>query len=164
MKREGEDDKARLGLVASPGGHIYELYLLREFWEKYDRFWVTFDSPDTRDLLEGEHVYWLPSMPRYPYQIWRTFYQYARALARCIQILRRERPAAVISIGANIGAPAIHAATLLGIKTIHIELSGRIQRLSLTGFLVYPVANYFLVQWPDLAERYKRVRYEGRTI
>jgi beta-1,4-N-acetylglucosaminyltransferase len=164
MTEEGAGRKIRLGLVASPGGHIYEMYLLKDFWQKQDRFWITFDSPDTRDLLESERVYWVPPMPRYPGQIWKSFYPYCRALTQCLRIFRRERPSVVVSIGANIGASAIHAATLLGIRTIYIELSGRIQNLSLTGKMVYPVTNYFLVQWPELAARYPRARYEGRTI
>lgn len=164
MSSQGGQWKARLGLVASPGGHIYELFSLKNFWQNHERFWITFDSSDTRDLLDGEIVYWLPPMPRYPYQIWRSFFQYCRALVHCLRILRRERPSVVISIGASIGAPAIHVAKLLEIKTIHIELSGRIKALSLTGKMVYPVADYFLVQWPELAAKYHRARYEGRII
>ena len=154
----------RLALVASPGGHIYEMCLLKEFWQKHDRFWITFDSSDTRDLLEGERVHWVPPMPRYPGQVWRSFYQYCRALIQCVRIFRRERPSVIVSIGANVGASAIHAAKLLRIKTIYIELSGRIENLSLTGKMVYPVVDHFLVQWPELAKRYRRTRYEGRTI
>lgn len=32
----------RLLLIASSGGHIYEMFCLREFWQDKDRFWVSF--------------------------------------------------------------------------------------------------------------------------
>ena len=47
----------KIGLVGSSGGHLTHLYMLKPFWQKKDRFWVTFDKEDARSLLEGERVY-----------------------------------------------------------------------------------------------------------
>ena len=36
----------KICLVGSSGGHLTHLYLLKNFWEKEERFWVTFDKED----------------------------------------------------------------------------------------------------------------------
>ena len=44
-------------LVGSSGGHLTHLYMLKPFWEKTERVWVTFDKEDANSLLTGEKVY-----------------------------------------------------------------------------------------------------------
>lgn len=44
-------------LVGSSGGHLMHLYMLKPFWEKIERFWVTFDKEDAKSLLENEKMY-----------------------------------------------------------------------------------------------------------
>jgi hypothetical protein len=53
---------------------------------------------------------------------------------------------------------------ILGIKTIYIESLTRVRTLSLSGRLVYPVAQYILVQWPELAYKYKKAIFRGQVI
>ncbi|KAH8554914.1 UDP-N-acetylglucosamine transferase subunit ALG14 [Umbelopsis sp. PMI_123] len=56
---------------------------------------------------------------------------------------------------------------LLGIKHIrivYIESFARVKSLSVTGRLLYPVVDYFLVQWPELVERYPRAMYNGVLV
>ncbi len=53
---------------------------------------------------------------------------------------------------------------MLGIKTVYLELMTRVKRLSLTGALVYPVVDHLLVQWPELAAKYKKAVFKGRLI
>jgi|GEM_PF-6039383 len=48
------DDQLNVGLVGSSGGHLAHLLILKPWWENHDRFWVTFDMPDSHDLLESE--------------------------------------------------------------------------------------------------------------
>jgi UDP-N-acetylglucosamine:LPS N-acetylglucosamine transferase len=70
----------------------------------------------------------------------------------------------VLTTGANIGAVAVHAAFLLRIKTVYLELTGRVSSLSLSSKLVYPFASHLLVQWEELANQYGRTEYQGRVI
>ena len=51
------EKKLNVCLVGSSGGHLTHLYMLKPFWEKHERFWVTFDKEDARSLLEGEEMY-----------------------------------------------------------------------------------------------------------
>jgi beta-1,4-N-acetylglucosaminyltransferase len=55
-------------------------------------------------------------------------------------------------------------AKLLNIETIYIESLSRRHKLSLAGKLVYPITTEFIVQWPELAERYQGVKYRGGLL
>jgi len=150
----------KIALVCSSGGHFLELHALKEFWQKAERFWVTFPGPDTKNLLDekGEKVYW-------------AFHPTNRNLKNLIKnfrlagsILKREKPDAVISTGAGVAVPFILRARLAGIRTVFIESLTFTRELSLTGRLVYHVSDQFLVQWPELCQHYQRARFQGQVI
>jgi UDP-N-acetylglucosamine:LPS N-acetylglucosamine transferase len=80
-------------------------------------------------------------------------------------ILRREKPAVVLSMGAEIAIPFFYCARLLGINTVFIESWCRVQTLSRTAKLVYPVADVFWVQWPQLLDRCgPKAQFKGAVL
>lgn len=147
----------KICLVCSPGGHFLELYLLKSFWGKYDRFWITFQSADTQDLLKNEKVYWCQPVSRNPLK-------YLKALIRSLFILRRETPDLVLTMGANIGAVFVHAAFFLRIKSVFIELTARVIDLSLSARLSRPFANHLLIQWEEMKRFLAGVEYKGKVL
>ncbi|EIE86577.1 hypothetical protein RO3G_11288 [Rhizopus delemar RA 99-880] len=50
------------------------------------------------------------------------------------------------------------------IEIIYIESFARVHTLSLTGKLLYPFADRFLVQWPELSSRFQRAEYQGVLV
>ncbi|MDO8551806.1 MAG: hypothetical protein Q7S03_03970 [bacterium] len=48
----------KVGLICSRGGHLYQLYSLRKWWGKYDRFWITGKGKDSKYLLQKERIYY----------------------------------------------------------------------------------------------------------
>lgn len=119
-------------LVASPGGHIDELYDLapRITGVGSDRRWVTSKTPHTARLLAQEPTQWVaPIASR----------QGGRALAQLPQalvLIRRYRPDLVISTGAALAMPYLLAASLLRVETHYIESATRLDGPSLTGRMV----------------------------
>ena len=148
----------KLCLVASSGGHLLELLSLRAAWEAHERIWVTFQTEDAHNLLEGERVIWA----FYPTN--RSVRNLLRNLALAWRLLRTERPAMVISTGAGVAVPFLWVGRWLGVRTIYIESLARIQSLSLSGKLLYPIVNRFFVQWPDLVPRYPKAVYGGLVL
>ena len=148
----------KLCLVASTGGHLLQLCALKEAWGQHDRFWVTFDKIDARTLLKDERVVWA----HHPTN--RNLMNLFRNLRLAWNLLRRERPDAVISTGAGVGVPFIWMGRLLGIRTVFIESITFIRRPSLSGRLVYPVVDRDMVQWPELAARCRKAIYKGRVL
>jgi UDP-N-acetylglucosamine:LPS N-acetylglucosamine transferase len=81
------------------------------------------------------------------------------------RILLRERPDVLISLGAEIAIPFFYLAKLFNIKTLFIESWCRISTLSKTGKLLYPIADEFWVQWPQLLSvAGPKAHYKGAVV
>ena len=50
---------------------------------------------------------------------------------------------------------------LLDTDIVFIESFCRVQKLSLTGRLLYYISDKFIVQWPELLSQYSRAEYLG---
>jgi len=50
------------------------------------------------------------------------------------------------------------------VKIIFIESFARVEHLSLTGKILYYLADRFLVQWPELKQQYPRSEHLGLLI
>jgi len=148
----------KICLVCSSGGHFSQLYSLRKFWEEFEHFWVTFPGRDTTSLLRNEKTYWA----YYPTN--RNIKNLIKNKSLAIKILKKKKPDIVISTGAGVSVPFIYIAKLLRIKTIYIESLTRINGLSLSAKLVYPVVDHLIVQWPELENRYGKAKFVGQVI
>lgn len=75
--------RQRALFVASSGGHVSELlHLQPHFSAADDSLWVTFDTPQTRSLLQGRRVEFIPYVrPRDPAGVLRSVPRFARILA-----------------------------------------------------------------------------------
>ena len=140
----------KVALVGSSGGHLAHLSLLKKFWENEERFWVTFDKPDARSLLKDEVFY-----PCY-FPTNRNIRNTVKNTILAIKILIKEKPDLIISSGAAVAVPFFWVGKLLGAKTIYIEIFDRIEKPTLTGKLVYPVTDKFIVQWDELKKVYPK--------
>ena len=140
----------KICLVGSSGGHLAHLYMLKPLWENQERFWVTFDKEDARSLLAGEKMY-----PCY-YPTNRSLKALLINIRLAAKVLRMERPDLIISCGAAVAVPFFYIGKLLKIKTIYIEVFDRIDKPTLTGKLVYPIADRFIVEWKEMLNVYPK--------
>lgn len=135
-------------LVGSSGGHLTHLYMLKPFWENKERFWVTFDKEDARSLLEGETLY-----PCY-YPTNRSLKALIINTMLAVKVLRRERPDVIISSGAAVSVPFFYLGKLFGAKLIYIEVFDRIDKPTISGKIVYPISDKFIVEWEEMKKVY----------
>lgn len=137
-------------LVGSSGGHLTHLYMLKPFWNDKDRFWVTFDKEDARSLLKDERMY----SCYYPTN--RNFKNLLKNTGVAWKVLKKEKPDLIISSGAAVAVPFFYLGKLFGCKVVYIEVFDRIDKPTLTGKLVYPIADRFIVQWEEQTHVYKK--------
>ena len=140
----------KICLVGSSGGHLTHLMLLEKFWKKHDRFFVTFDKLDSRSVLKNEKKYWC----YFPTN--RNIKNLIRNTYLAFKVLRKERPDVIISSGAAVAVPFFYVGKLFGAKTVYIEVYDRIDIPTLTGRLVYPVTDKFILQWEEQKAFYKK--------
>jgi len=148
----------RVLLVCSPGGHLQQMLALEPAWRGAERAWVTLPGADVESLLRGEDV----TLGHSPTN--RSLRNLARNTALAWRVLRRRRPDAILSTGAGLAVPFFLAGRLLGIRRVYVESVTRTESLSLSGRLVYPLASRFFVQWPAVAERFRRAEYAGAVL
>jgi UDP-N-acetylglucosamine:LPS N-acetylglucosamine transferase len=125
--------------------------------EGYEQTWVTLPAPDSDYLLRDEHKI-LAHGPTN-----RSLRALLSNLRLAWRVVRRRRPDAILSTGAALAVPFFLIGKLHGARLIYVESLTRIERLSLTGRLVYPLADAFFVQWPEAAQG-KRARFAGRLL
>lgn len=148
----------RLLFVASTGGHLAQLAVLRPWWEQFERRWVTFNNRHAIDELAGEHVTWAywPTTRNAPNAVRNLW------LAR--RVLTTYRPDVVISTGAGVAVPFFLLARLKGIRTMYIEVVDRISSRTLTGRLVYGLTDAFAVQWEEQLALYPDAHVVGPLL
>jgi len=84
------------------------------------------------------------------------------ATGQIATVLLRVRPDAIIGCGPAISVLTSLLGKLIGAKIIFIETGSRVTTLSLSGKIIYRVADLFLVQWPTLKSKWSRAIYAGR--
>lgn len=150
-----DDDRYRVMFVASAGGHLAQLMQLRPWWERHDRVWVSFRAEDVTTSLAGErlHFGYSPTTRNIPNLI--------RNLFLSVRLLVRERPDVIVSTGAGMAVPFFWIGRLLGSRTVYIEVYDRIDSPTVTGRLVRPVSDLFLLQWERQRRFYPSGTYAG---
>jgi UDP-N-acetylglucosamine transferase subunit ALG13 len=135
-------------LVATSGGHLTQLHLLRpRIAPRQDVVWVTDRTPQSGSLLAGEPVVELPTRaPRAYLGVLRDALTVGRAM-------RRDRIGHVYSTGAQMALSALIAAKVLRVPFSYIESGTRVHEKSATGRVIARVPGVGrYVQYPFAAD------------
>jgi UDP-N-acetylglucosamine:LPS N-acetylglucosamine transferase len=153
-----ERKKLRICLAASAGGHLTQLLKVAQSWSKSESFFITTSNTVREKLGEYGNVYIVGECNR------QHSLRVLRVLALCMSIIIRQRPDVVISTGAAVGCITCFLGWLSGAKIIWLDSITNVDRISLSGRMVRYIADVFLVQWPELAQKYNNVEYIGAVI
>jgi UDP-N-acetylglucosamine transferase subunit ALG13 len=127
-------DHAKALLVCSTGGHLSELVRLEShIGENPDSLWVTFDTDQSRQLLAGRRVHYVPYIG--PRDLRGTI----AAGPAIHRLLKAEHFDVAISTGASIAASALPLAAAAGVPAVYVESVCRVRGPSTTGRLLQPV-------------------------
>lgn len=147
----------KICFVSSSGGHWEELMCLKPIMEENDSFYVTEESGQLEHIARNK-IYCFPQINRRE----KCFlFHFVKRFFDARKILHKEHPTYIITTGALLAYPFCLVGKLMGMKIIYIESFARVNDKSLTGRLVYPIADLFLVQWKSLLEQYPKARYVG---
>ena len=148
----------KICVAASAGGHLSQVLKLADSWKQYETFYITTTEVVRKKLQNSGRIYVVGECNRqYPMRV-------VKVLLRCIRIVFRERPDVVISTGAAAGCMLCFLGKMLRAKVIWIDSITNVERISLSGRMVRHIADLFLVQWPELASRYKKVEFVGTVV
>lgn len=150
-------------LVATSGGHLTQLHLLRRrIAVRDDVLWVTDATAQSESLLAGERVVALPNRPP------RAYVGVVRDYLSLCGVFRRERISHVYSTGAQMALSAMLAAKTFGVPFSYIESGTRVRELSATGRVLARVPGVErYVQYPFAANdrwRFALSVFEGFRV
>jgi len=144
-------------LAASAGGHLTELLQLEKSWQDLEHYFVSDKRSNAIALAEKEKVHFVKCPRRNPFSLIVNVFQ-------SLGVLLREKPDVVISTGADTAIPTCVIAKLLGKKVVFIESFCRIRGASLSGKIMYRIADLFLVQWKENLKFFPKAEYAGSVF
>ena len=149
----------RVMFISSVGGHLTQLLELKSIFKDYNYVLVTEKTEVTKDmkskynmnyLLYGSREYLLSYIFKFSFNVLKSFY-----------LFFKYRPNVIVTTGAHTAVPMCYIGRLFGKKIIFIESYAKRTSPTLSGRLVYPIANTFVVQWETMLEFYPKAKYWG---
>ncbi len=147
----------KICFVSSSGGHWEELLCLRKIISENASFFVT-EKGSQADDFKGYKLYTFPQINRKEKGFIKEFFH---LFVESKKILNSEKPDVIITTGALLSYPFCLIGKLNKSKIIYIESFARVNKKSLTGRLVYPFADLFIVQWKSMLKYYPNAKYTG---
>lgn len=151
----------RVLFIASAGGHLNELMQLEPMFQNYDSYLITEKIKSNMSLKKkyGKKLSFLvfgskDHMLTYPFKF---LYNCIKTVFLFIKI----RPKVVVTTGTHTAVPMCYLAKLFGRKVIFIETFANSTTKTLSGKLVYPIADLFIVQWESMLELYPKAVFSG---
>ena len=155
----------KLLITLGGGGHTTEsLRVVREIGPGFEYHYLHLDEePEVREKVPYPGVFHEVPRPRHrDDSIPNAVVKVLRHFASVSRIVNEVRPGAVIGCGPSLSVLAMWAGKFAGARVVFIETAARITSTSLSAKLVYPIADLFFVQWPELIRKLPRAEYRGR--
>lgn len=153
--------KKKVLFIASTGGHLNELMQLEPMFKNYDYHIITEKTKSNISLVKKypNKVNFLVYGTKdkkliYPFKF---IYNIFKSLLLYIKI----RPKYIVTTGTHTAVPICYIGKLFGTKIIFIETFANSKTKTLSGKLIYPIANLFIVQWESMLDLYPKAVYGG---
>ena len=147
--------------ISSTGGHLSEMLQLSSLFEKFDYHIITEYDKTTKSMKNkykkkidflryGTKDRPLSYMFVFPYNCIRAF-----------RLFLKINPDIILTTGAHTAVPMCYIGKLFRKKVIFIESFANSETRTLSGRLVYPIADVFIVQWEEMLRYYPKAIYGG---
>ncbi|KXN67352.1 glycosyltransferase family 1 protein [Conidiobolus coronatus NRRL 28638] len=178
--------RLKLGIVMGSGGHTMEMTQLLQSLDTLTfpsrSYFITSGDKLSEDKVKAVELevfksqskqYKIIQIPRSREvgQSWLTVpFSVLKTLMIASKVLLDEDLDTLISNGPGTSVSLFYSIKLFKIfklistELIYIESIARVNSLSLSGKLVYPITDLFLVQWPQLLKNYKKAKYKGILV
>ena len=154
------EKKEKICFIASSGGHLQEISWLFGLKDEYDAFLVT-ERSDFQRQYHVDKTYYFNKIDRREKHFLLHFLQ---LILRSARVMAKEKPDIIISTGALVTVPMLYIGWLLGKRIVFMESMARVEGKSLSGRLVYPIADLFIVQWESMLAWYPKAVYASRLF
>jgi len=147
--------------ISSTGGHLDELMQMEPLFQKYNYYIITEKDKSTKSLKKtyGNRMFYLlygtrKKMLTYPFIFIINIF---KSLILYIKI----RPEYIVSTGTHTAVPICYIGKLFRAKIIFIETFANKNSGTLSGKMIYPISNLFIVQWEEMLKLYPKAILGG---
>lgn len=142
--------------IASTGGHLAEMMQLKPMFKNYDYYIITEKTKSNLSLKEkyksrvsylvyGTKDHKLSYPFKLLYNCFKSFYLYLKV-----------HPDYIITTGVHTAGPMCLIGKIFGSRVIYIETFANMVTKTVTGRLLYPFSDRFIVQWSSMKELYPK--------
>ncbi|MBQ9181295.1 MAG: polysaccharide biosynthesis protein [Bacilli bacterium] len=147
--------------ISSTGGHLSELMQLKRLFKYYNYYIIT-EKTDSNMYLKDKYknrvsylVYGTKDFPfsyifKFTYNCFKSIFLYFKI-----------RPKVIITTGTHTAVPICFIGKLFRSKIIYIETFANMSTKTISGKLIYPIADLFVVQWESMLKLYPKAVYGG---
>jgi len=145
--------------ICSIGGHLTQMLQLSSLLEQKDSILITEQTDVSINLQKKYKMEFLQYGSRqyktYPFILFKnTLYS--------LFLFIKYNPKNIITTGTHTAVPMCYIGYLFNRKIIYIESYAKSKTPTLSGRLVYPIANTFVIQWKSMQKHYPKAVYWGR--
>lgn len=153
--------KKKVLFISSTGGHFSEMSQLFSLLDNYDYYIITEKTKSSVRLKEkynkkigflmyGSKDHLVLYIFKFIINCFKSIYYYIKI-----------RPRYIITTGTHTAVPICYFGKLFKTKIIFIETFANRETKTLSGKLIYPIANLFIVQWKEMLKLYPKAIYGG---
>lgn len=153
--------KKKVLFISSTGGHLSELMQLSSIFNNYNYHIIT-EKTDSTISLKKKYK------KRIDYLVYGTkdhlfayFFKFTYNVFKSIYLYFKVRPKYIVTTGTHTAVPICYIGKIFRSKIIFIETIANSSTKTLSGRLVYPIADLFIVQWESMLKLYPKAVYGG---
>ena len=147
--------------ISSTGGHLNEMMQLKKMFDKYDYCIITEKTKSNLNLKTKykDRVSYLvygtkDHMLTYPFKLLYNCF-------KSIFLYLKFHPDYIVTTGVHTAGPMCYIGKILGSRIIYIESFANVSTKTITGKLLYPIADKFIVQWENMLKLYPEATFGG---
>lgn len=145
--------------ICSVGGHLTQMLQIKKIFNKYNYVLVTEKTGVTESMKDQYNMEYLTYGSRK--YIIKYLFIFSFNILKSLFLFAKYRPQVIVTTGTHTAVPMCYIGKLFGKKIIYIESFAKRTSPTLSGRMVYPIANVFVVQWKSMLQFYPKAVYWG---
>ena len=146
--------------ISSTGGHLSEMLELADLFKYYETTIITEKTKSNLYLKDKySSVYYLVYGTKS--HLFSYVFKFTYNFFKSIYLYFKVRPDVIITTGTHTAVSMCYIGKLFRSKIIFIETLANRTTKTMSGMMVYPIADYFIVQWESMLKLYPKAIYSG---
>lgn len=146
--------------ISSTGGHLNELLQLNSLFKKYKSYLITENTKSNLELKNKyDNVYYLVYGTKK--ELFKYIFKFLFNIIKSLILYIKIRPDVIVTTGTHTAVPMCYIGKLFGSKIVFIETFANSETRTVSGRIVYPISDLFIVQWESMLKLYPKAIYGG---